>query len=257
MPSSWRVRCSSVSPAISLGRNAAAKPTSSSARSRSPGKVSGIACMAARSGSSTSAVFLRNGRRWARRDAGKGAPTPRRGGRRRVAGEQMQVADRRVAQAQCVDRELVARLGGEKRGDGLGRGRQRGLAVRRAPLGEARDGGAVGAARVFRPRGAPVLRGGVRGVGKARGRRRQFDDRLEVEPVRGRPPGAAPAGSGAENFSEPCAGGSGKIAPAMRRIIGRHAPRMRRVTSAWENAKRRSRGPATCSSLHAASRADR
>ena len=74
MPSSWRVRCSQISAASSLGRNAAAKPTRIRARSRSPGKVSGIA-EAARSGSSTSAVFLRNGRRWARRMPAKVADT--------------------------------------------------------------------------------------------------------------------------------------------------------------------------------------
>jgi hypothetical protein len=66
MPSAGRVACSSVSPEISLGRNAAAKPTSSSARSRSPGSVSGIAWMARSSRSSTSAVFLSSGQRWAR-----------------------------------------------------------------------------------------------------------------------------------------------------------------------------------------------
>lgn len=39
MRSAWRVRCSSARPAISLGRNVAAKPTSNSARSRNPGNV--------------------------------------------------------------------------------------------------------------------------------------------------------------------------------------------------------------------------
>ena len=58
--------CSSVSLAISLGRSAAPKPTSSKAWSRSPGSVSGIVAMAARSRSATSAAFLANGRRCAR-----------------------------------------------------------------------------------------------------------------------------------------------------------------------------------------------
>jgi hypothetical protein len=34
--------------------------------------------------------------------------------------EPVQVADRRVPHPQCVDRELAAGLGGEKRDDGLG-----------------------------------------------------------------------------------------------------------------------------------------
>ena len=40
-----------------------------------PGKVSGMVLIAARNGSSTSAVFLRNGRRWARRMPAKVADT--------------------------------------------------------------------------------------------------------------------------------------------------------------------------------------
>jgi len=55
--------------------------------------------------------------------------------------------------------------------------------VDRAPVGEPRDRRAVGAARVFGTRGAAVPRRGVgRGV-EAGDRRRQIDDRLEVEPV--------------------------------------------------------------------------
>jgi hypothetical protein len=46
------------------------------------------------------------------------------------------------------------------------------------------DGGAVGAAGVVGARGEAVLRGGLGRVGKAGDRGRQFDDRLEVEPVR-------------------------------------------------------------------------
>jgi hypothetical protein len=67
------------------------------------------------------------------------------------------VPDRRVPQAQGVDREFGARLGGEKGGDGLGGGRQGGPAVGRTPFGEPRNAGTVGAARVFRTRGAPVV----------------------------------------------------------------------------------------------------
>ena len=37
-----------------------------------------------------------------------------RGGRWRISGEQVQIADRRMAQAQGIDREAGARLGGEK-----------------------------------------------------------------------------------------------------------------------------------------------
>ena len=88
-----------------------------------------------------------------------------------------------MAQAQGVDGELGARLGGEKCRDGFGGGRQSGPVVGRTPFGEPRDAGTVGAARVFRTRGAPVLRGSVGGPGKARDRRRQFGDRLEVEPI--------------------------------------------------------------------------
>ena len=76
MPSSWRVSVLDIERApVREGRNAAAKPTRIRARSRSPGKVSGIALSAARNGSSTSAVFLRNGRRWARRMPAKVADT--------------------------------------------------------------------------------------------------------------------------------------------------------------------------------------
>jgi hypothetical protein len=95
----------------------------------------------------------------------------------------MQIADRRVAQAQRVDRKIAARLGGEKRSDRLGRRRQCGPAVDPAPVAETGDGRAVGAARVFGTRRAPVLRRGVGGIIKAGDRRRQFDNRLEVEPV--------------------------------------------------------------------------
>jgi hypothetical protein len=95
----------------------------------------------------------------------------------------VQVTDRRVPQAQRVDRELGARLGREKRGDGLGSRRQCGPAVVRAPVAKTRDRRAVGATCVFRTRRAAVLRRGIGSVVKARDRRRQFDDRLEIEPV--------------------------------------------------------------------------
>ena len=75
MPSSWRVSDAISSRANSEGRNAAAKPTRIRARSRRPGRVSGMVLIAARNGSSTSAVFLRNGRRWARRMPAKVADT--------------------------------------------------------------------------------------------------------------------------------------------------------------------------------------
>ena len=56
-------------------------------------------------------------------DAGEGGGHQRRRGRRRIAGQQMQIAQRGVAQPQGVDGQAPARLGREKRGDGLGRGR--------------------------------------------------------------------------------------------------------------------------------------
>jgi hypothetical protein len=55
------------------------------------------------------------------------------------------------------------------------------------------------------------LRRGLGGISKAGERRRQFDERLEVEPV----PDVlriAPAGNGPESFSALAAKGSGKIA---------------------------------------------
>jgi hypothetical protein len=137
-----------------------------------------------------------------------------------------------MPQAQRVDREFGARLGGEKGRNRLRRGRERDPAVNPAPAAEASDGGAVGAARVFRTRGAPVLRRGVGGVIKARDRRRQFDDRLEVEPV----PDVLGRSVGRQ--------GRGKLFRAGRRrleqdsrnggIVGRH----HRIPSRWgENAQ--------------------
>ena len=89
MPSSCRVSSSMSRPAIRW----AAMPRRTDqtrARSRRPGKLSGIALKAARNGSRTSAVFLRNGRRWARRIPAKVAePAARRlaaGNRRGDAG---------------------------------------------------------------------------------------------------------------------------------------------------------------------------
>jgi hypothetical protein len=69
-------------------------------------------------------------------DAGECRRHHGRGGRRRAAGEQVQVTDRRVPQAQRVDRELRARLGGEKGGDRLGRRGQCGPAMDGTPLRE-------------------------------------------------------------------------------------------------------------------------
>jgi hypothetical protein len=121
------------------------------------------------------------------------------------------VADRRVPQAQRVDRELGARLGGEKSGNGFRGGRQCDLAVRRAPFGESRDAGTVGAARVFRTGGAPVCAAAsaaspklATGAGNSAIVSRSNQCRTSS--------GEAPAGSGTVNFSAPLAAGSGKIA---------------------------------------------
>ena len=116
-------------------------------------------------------------------NAGKGGRYQRRGGRRRISGEQMQVAQRRVTQPQGVDGEPPARLGREKRRHGVGRRRQRSLPVRGAPLGKGRDGSAVGAAGILGPGGAAVIGGGGFGRGEGQRRRRQVDDGLEFEPV--------------------------------------------------------------------------
>jgi hypothetical protein len=86
MPSSCRLSEPVSSRESSEGRSAAAKPTRIKnrtcgfpcirlARSRRPGKVSGIARNAARNGSTTSAVFFRSGRRCARRIPAKVAET--------------------------------------------------------------------------------------------------------------------------------------------------------------------------------------
>ncbi len=139
--------------------------------------------IAARNGSSTSAVFLRNGRRWARRMPAKVADTKWRGGRRRITGEEVQVAQRRMTQPQGVDREPPARFGREKRRDGLGRCRQGGLAMLVTPFGKAGDGGAVSAPRILGAGGAAIIGGGGLGFGKTQCRHRQLDDGLELEPV--------------------------------------------------------------------------
>ena len=88
-----------------------------------------------------------------------------------------------MAQAQGVDREPPARLGREKRRDGLGRCRQGGLAMLVTPVGKAGDGGAVGAPCVVGAGGAAVIGGGGLGLGKTQCRRRQLDNGLELEPV--------------------------------------------------------------------------
>ena len=88
-----------------------------------------------------------------------------------------------MAQPQGVDREPPARLRREKRRDGLGRGRQGGLAMLVTPVGKAGDGGAVGAPGVVGAGGAAVIGGGGLGLGKTQCRRRQLDNGLELEPV--------------------------------------------------------------------------
>ena len=128
MPSSCRVNDPTAGRASSDGRKAAAKPTRISARSRRPGKVPGIAWTAARSGSSTRAVFLPQRPAMGAADAGKRCANQRRCGWRWIAGQQVQIAQCGVAQPQGVDRKPVARFRREKGGDRLGRGRQRGLA---------------------------------------------------------------------------------------------------------------------------------
>ena len=100
-----------------------------------------------------------------------------------------------MAQPQGVDREPPARLGREKRRDGLGRGRQRGLRVHGAPLGESRHPRAVGAPGIVGAGGAAVIGGGGLGLGEARGRRRQarrwFRARTSRAPRPDPPPRAA------------------------------------------------------------------
>src|SRR5439155_26729476 len=54
--------------------------------------------------------------------------------------------------------------------------------VRGTPIGETGDRGAVGPPCIVGPRGAPLIGGRDFCLGEARGRRRQVDDRLEVEP---------------------------------------------------------------------------
>jgi len=155
-------------------------------------------------------------------DASEGSRDDRGSGRRRIAGEQVQVADRGMAQAQRIDREPGMRLGGEKRRDRLRRCRQRIPPVFGAPRAEPRDGGAVGAAGVFGARRAAVLRRGLGGVRKARDRRRQFDDRLEVKPVRD-VVGCGAGGSGAGRLVCPYRAGLGQD-DRDRAIVGRHHP---------------------------------
>ena len=116
-------------------------------------------------------------------DTGKGCRDQWRGGRRRIAGEQVQVAHRGMAQTQGIDREPPARLGREKCGDGFGRGRQCGLAMHGAPFGEGRHSGTVGPPCIDGPGGAPVIGGGCFGLGETQRRRRQLDNGFELEPV--------------------------------------------------------------------------
>ena len=164
-------------------------------------------------------------------DAGERRRDHRLSGRRWIAGEQVQIADRRMPQAQRVDREFGARLGGEKGRNRLRRGRERDPAVNPAPAAEASDGGAVGAARVFRTRGAPVLRRGVGGVIKARDRRRQLDDRLEVEPVAD----IVRRRIGRQRLRKFCRACRRRLRQDSRdgRIVGRHH---RGSTTGWKNA---------------------
>jgi hypothetical protein len=141
-------------------------------------------------------------------DAGEGRRDHGRRGRRRVAGEQVQVADRRVPQAQRVDREFVVRVGREKRGDGLGRGRPCGLCLGRAPSRRTGRRPRGRRSACFRPATPAVLRGGVGRVIKAGDRCRQFDDGLEIEPV-GDVIGRAPGIPRRVNILRACAAGSG------------------------------------------------
>ena len=83
----------------------------------------------------------------------------------------MQIAQRGMTQPQGVDREPPARFGREKRRDGLGRGRQGGLAMFVAPVGKAGDGGAISPPGIFGAGGAPVIGGGGFGLGKIEFRR--------------------------------------------------------------------------------------
>jgi hypothetical protein len=175
--------CSIVSLAISLGRRAAAKPDEqqrpvAQAEERLRDRLDrGAQPVEHQSGLLVERPAVRTF------DAGEGGRHHGGRGRRRVAGEQVHVSDRRVPQAQRVEREIAARLGGEKRRDRLGRRRQSGAAVNRAPVRETGDGRAVGAARIFRTRCAPVLRRRLGSVVKAGHRCGQIDDRFEVEPV--------------------------------------------------------------------------
>ena len=88
-----------------------------------------------------------------------------------------------MAQPQGVDREPPARFRREKRRDGLGCGRQGGLAMLVAPIGKAGDGGAVSPPRIVGAGSAAVIGGGGLGLGKTQCRRRQFDNGFELEPV--------------------------------------------------------------------------
>ncbi len=99
----------------------------------------------------------------------------------------MQIAQRGMAQPQGVDREPPARLGREKRRDGLGRRRLCGMPMHRTPFGRGGETGAVGAPGVLGVGGAPIIGGGGLGFGfgfgEAQRRRRQIDDRFQLEPV--------------------------------------------------------------------------
>ena len=119
----------------------------------------------------------------------------------------------------------LPRLGREKRGDGRGRGRQRGLHMHRAPFGESRHPRAVGPPGIVGAGGAPVIGGRGFGLGETRGRRRQLDDGFKLEPVahlvrirpRGQPRRACDAGAGRQYRHRGLVGesGCGKSTTAM------------------------------------------
>jgi hypothetical protein len=121
------------------------------------------------------------------------------------------VPDRRVPQAQRVDREIAARLGGEKGGDGFRRRRQCRPVVDRTPVVN-RATAARYARRVFSERDAR------RYCAAASAASSKFATGAGNSAIVSRSnqwrtsSGAAPAGKGMEDFSAPAAGGSGKIA---------------------------------------------
>ena len=127
-------RCSRRIAASSARRSAPAKPTSSSARSRRPGRSSPIGARISRSTPTAAASFFAgNAPRWAgvAADAGHGLADHRLGGRHRAAGEVVQIADRGAAQVDGADRKAALALGGEEGHDVGGAGGQAGQRMAR------------------------------------------------------------------------------------------------------------------------------